>query len=56
MMARLKWYLDPSSHKKIETLSVLDPLWQNFLDARMPNISYFVNSADPNQLASNAAD
>ena len=36
MMARLKWYLNPSSpHQLKKPLSKLDPLWQNFLDPRM---------------------
>ena len=37
MMAHLKWDMDPPSPYQLEkqTLSKLDPLWQNFLDPRM---------------------
>ena len=37
MMARLLWYLDPSSRHQIKKKksSNLEPLWQNFLNQRM---------------------
>ena len=38
MMARLQWYLDPSSPHQLKKMSKLDPLWQNFLDPRMISI------------------